>query len=71
MSLLSRIGSAFATIARSLAVKVIFTEKMKTKAVTELNKKVDLPILDETSEDTLYRKIWDAVESIVREEFNL
>ena len=51
----------------SIVLKTILTEKTKEKVVTHLNKKLDIPLLDEADEQELIELMWETAELAINE----
>ncbi len=63
----SSIGQRFADLFRKAAGRIIFSDNMKKRFVESLNKKLDIPVLNEQEEAELIGLVWDTMEETVKE----
>ena len=51
---------------KQMIADYIFNDEMKDKIVKELNDNVNIPILNESTEEKIFEAIYESVESIVK-----
>jgi hypothetical protein len=51
---------------KEMIADYIFNDEMKDKIVKELNDNVNIPILNESTEEKIFEAIYESVESIVK-----
>lgn len=51
---------------KELIANYIFNDEMKAKIVKELNDNVNIPILNESTEEKIFVAIYESVEAIVK-----
>ena len=52
---------------KEMIADYIFNDEMKDKIVKELNDNVNIPILNESTEEKIFEAIYESVESIVKD----
>ena len=51
---------------KELIAQYLFNDEMKAKIVKELNDNVNIPILNESTEEKIFEAIYESVEAIVK-----
>ena len=51
---------------QKLIAEYLFNDKMKTKIVKELNDNINIPILNEKTEQKIFEAIWESIEAVLK-----
>ena len=51
---------------QKLVVDYIFNDETKEKVITELNKNINIPIINEKTEEKILSAIWESVEQVLK-----
>ena len=51
---------------QKLIAEYLFNDKMKTKIVKELNDNINIPILNEKTEQKVFEAIWESIEAVLK-----
>ena len=51
---------------KDMVVAYIFNDEMKAKIVKKLNENVNIPILNESTEEKIFNAIYDSIEDVVK-----
>ena len=51
---------------QKLVVDYIFNDETKEKVITELNKNINIPIINEKTEEKILSAIWESVEHVLK-----
>ena len=49
-----------------LIAEYLFNDKMKAKIVKELNDNINIPILNEKTEQKVFEAIWESIEAVLK-----
>ena len=51
---------------QKLIAEYLFNDKMKTKIVKELKDNINIPILNEKTEQKVFEAIWESIEAVLK-----
>ncbi len=51
---------------QKLIAEYLFNDKMKAKIVKELNDNINIPILNEKTEQKVFEAIWESIEAVLK-----
>ena len=51
---------------QKLIAEYLFNDKMKAKIVKELNDNINIPILNEKTEQKIFEAIWESIEAVLK-----
>ena len=51
---------------QKLIADYLFNDKMKAKIVKELNDNINIPILNEKTEQKVFEAIWESIEAVLK-----
>ena len=51
---------------QKLIAEYLFNDKMKAKIIKELNDNINIPILNEKTEQKIFEAIWEAIEAVLK-----
>ena len=51
---------------QKLIAEYLFNDKMKAKIVKELNDNINIPILNEKTQQKVFEAIWESIEAVLK-----
>jgi|2_EtaG_2_1085320.scaffolds.fasta_scaffold30855_2 hypothetical protein len=54
-------------VIKKLAIEMILNDEMKTKIITSLNKKINIPLISEATEKELMEGLYEAMEEALKD----